>query len=249
VIKKARRKVSLTTVVCDAQFDEFGKKVEHVCNPHRIKAFSKARCGPANVSANLRHLIPFLAAGLRAPAGKPRPHSRLPRPAKKNRAAEVEFPDAYQTHGSQDQTLDLYAPKEAKNAPLIIWIHGGAFLFGSKEGFAGEPVPLHLLFDGFAVASINYRLIPEALFPAQLEDCKAAVRWLRAHADEFGIDPNRIGVWGASAGAYLASLLGTTGETQEFDVGENLNYSRYSGLREAGLSEEPLCAPIKALSM
>jgi hypothetical protein len=92
VIKKARRKVSLTTVVCDAQFDEFGKKVENVSNPHRIKAFSKGRCGPANVSENLRHLIPFLAAGFRAPAGKPRPHSRLPRPAKKNRAAEVEFP-------------------------------------------------------------------------------------------------------------------------------------------------------------
>jgi acetyl esterase/lipase len=132
---------------------------------------------------------------------------------------------AYVTQGSSSQTLDLYAPKKAKNVPLIVWIHGGAFLFGSKEGSPLEPIPLHLLLEGYAVASINYRLSPEAVFPAQLEDCKAAIRWLRAHADEFGTDPNRIGVWGASAGGHLAALLGTTGEVRGFDVGENLGYS------------------------
>ena len=108
---------------------------------------------------------------------------------------------------------------------MIVWIHGGAFLFGSKEGFPVEPVPLHFLLEGYAIASISYRLSPEALFPAQLEDCKAAIRWLRAHADEFGIDPNRIGAWGASAGGNLAALLGTTGEVRDFEVGENLDYS------------------------
>jgi acetyl esterase/lipase len=132
---------------------------------------------------------------------------------------------AYVTQGGPSQTLDLYAPKKAKQVPLIVWIHGGAFLFGSKEGFPVEPVPLHLLLEGYAVASINYRLSPEAVFPAQLEDCKAAIRWLRAHADEFGIDPNRIGVWGASAGGNLAALVGTTGEVSDFEVGENLGYS------------------------
>jgi acetyl esterase/lipase len=123
------------------------------------------------------------------------------------------------------QTLDLYAPKKATGVPLIVWIHGGAFLFGSKEGFPVEPVPLHLLLEGYAVASINYRLSPEALFPAQFQDCKAAIRWLRAHADELGIDPNRIGVWGASAGGNLAALVETAGSVRDFDVGENLNYS------------------------
>src|SRR6202011_1921695 len=132
---------------------------------------------------------------------------------------------SYVTHGRPSQTLDLYVPRKAREIPLIVWIHGGAFLFGSKEGFPVEPVPLHLLLDGYAVASINYRLSPEAVFPAQLEDCKAALRWLRAHADEFGIDPNRIGVWGASAGGHLAALLGTTGEIRDFEVGENLGYS------------------------
>src|SRR5271165_136537 len=82
------------------------------------------------------------------------------------------------------------------------------------------PVPVHLLLEGYAVASINYRLSSETLLPAQLEDCKAAIRWLRAHADEFGIDPNRIGVWGASAGGNLAALVGTTGEVRDFEVGE-----------------------------
>ena len=108
---------------------------------------------------------------------------------------------------------------------MIVWIHGGAFLFGSKEGFPVEPVQLHLLLEGYAVASINYRLSPEARFAAQLEDCKAAIRYLRAHAEEFGIDPNRIGAWGASAGGHLAAFLGTTGEIRDFDVGENLGFS------------------------
>jgi acetyl esterase/lipase len=132
---------------------------------------------------------------------------------------------AYVKQGSPSQTLDLYAPKKAKNVPLIVWIHGGAFLFGSKEGFPVEPIPLHLLLEGYAVASINYRLSPEAIFPAQLEDCKAAIRWLRAQADEFGIDSSRIGVWGASAGGNLAALVGVTGGVRTFDVGENLEYS------------------------
>jgi acetyl esterase/lipase len=132
---------------------------------------------------------------------------------------------SYVTHGRPSQTLDLYVPRKAREIPLIVWIHGGAFLFGSKEGFPVEPVPLHLLLDGYAVASINYRLSPEALFPAQLEDCKAAIRWLRAQAEEFGLDPNRIGVWGASAGGHLAALLGTAGAIRDFEVGENLNYS------------------------
>jgi acetyl esterase/lipase len=132
---------------------------------------------------------------------------------------------AYVMHGGLSQTLDLYAPKKVKKVPLIVWIHGGGFLFGTKGGFPVEPVPLHLLLEGYAIASINYRLSAEAVFPAQLEDCKAAVRWLRAHADEFGIDPDRIGVWGASAGGNLAALLGTTSEVRDFEVGDNLGYS------------------------
>ena len=73
---------------------------------------------------------------------------------------------AYVTDGGPSQTLDLYAPRKGKEVPLIVWIHGGAFLFGSKEGFPVEPVPVHLLLAGYAVASINYREQADRLFLA-----------------------------------------------------------------------------------
>ncbi len=75
------------------------------------------------------------------------------------------------------------------------------------------------------MASINYRLTSHAVFPAQIEDCKAAVRWLRAHAAEYRLDPDKFGVWGSSAGGHLVALLGTSGEVKEFDVKTNLDQS------------------------
>lgn len=128
---------------------------------------------------------------------------------------------AYVTGGSARQKLDLYLPQSGTNLPLIINIHGGAFKMGDK----GQGVPREYLAQGYAVASINYRLSQDATFPAQLEDCKAAVRWLRAHAAEYRLDPNHFAAWGASAGGNLAALLGTTGDAKEFEVGENLNQS------------------------
>ena len=113
---------------------------------------------------------------------------------------------------SAAQKLDLYLPSEGQNSVLVIYIHGGAFRFGDKaearlvEGFGP------LLERGYAVASLNYRLSGEAIFPAQAEDVKAAVRWLRQHAGDYGFDPARFGCWGASAGGHLAALLGTSGD-------------------------------------
>ena len=75
------------------------------------------------------------------------------------------------------------------------------------------------------MASVNYRLAPAAIWPAQIEDCKAAIRWLKAHAHEYGYDPNRIAVMGESAGGQLVSVLGTTSGSKKFDVGENLDSS------------------------
>lgn len=125
----------------------------------------------------------------------------------------------YVPGGHERHKLDLYLPREGVNLPLLINIHGGAFRMGSKE--AG--VPLDYLAEGFAIASINYRLSHHAIFPAQIEDCKAAVRWLRAHADKYRLDPNRFAAWGASAGGHLAAMLGTTGDTTELDVGAHLD--------------------------
>jgi acetyl esterase/lipase len=122
----------------------------------------------------------------------------------------------YWPGGHERQTLDLYLPAGVKGSPLVVWVHGGAWRSGSKD----KPRALTpLLGEGFAVASINYRLSQHAPFPAQIEDCKAAIRWLRANAGQYGYDPNRIGVWGASAGGHLVALLGTTGHVREFDVG------------------------------
>lgn len=128
---------------------------------------------------------------------------------------------AYLTNGHLRQKLDLYLPKEGKNLPLIINIHGGAFRGGSKE----MGVPLDYLARGCAVASINYRLSQDAVFPAQIEDCKAAVRWLRANAARYNLDPEHFAAWGSSAGGYLAAMLGTAGDVKEFEVGENLGVS------------------------
>jgi acetyl esterase/lipase len=112
----------------------------------------------------------------------------------------------YATAGKRELKLDLYLPHDApRPLPLIVWIYGGGWLTGDKDPCLIARFALR----GYAIASIEYRLSGEAIWPAQIHDCKAAVRWLRAHAAERGIDPERIGVWGASAGGHLACLLGT----------------------------------------
>lgn len=128
---------------------------------------------------------------------------------------------AYVPGGHERQKLDLYLPKDGADLPLIINIHGGAFKMGSKE----QGVPWEYLGQGYAVASINYRLSQHAKFPAQIEDCKAAVRWLRAHAAQYRLDPKRFAAWGSSAGGHLAALLGATGDMKEFDTGAHLDQS------------------------
>lgn len=128
---------------------------------------------------------------------------------------------AYVTGGHPRQALDLYVPDDGTALPLVIWVHGGAFRMGDK----GDGVPTELLDAGYAVASVNYRLSQHALFPAQIEDVKAAVRWLRAHAATYRLDPNRFGAWGPSAGGHLVAMLGTTGHLGTFDVGEHLAVS------------------------
>jgi acetyl esterase/lipase len=134
----------------------------------------------------------------------------------------------YIPRGHERNKLDLYLPQQAigenqrpERLPLIIWVHGGAWMGGDKKNCPA----VKFVHEGYAVASINYRLSQHAIFPAQIEDCKAAVRWLRANADKYGLDPKRIGVWGASAGGHLVALLGTTGDVKEFDKGENLKFS------------------------
>ena len=121
------------------------------------------------------------------------------------------------------QSLDVYLPRASKgDKPLavIVNIHGGAFKMGDKRMGVNEVVPLVASGD-YAAVSINYRLSGQAIWPAQIHDCKAAIRWVRANAKKYNFDPENIGVIGGSAGGHLVAMLGTSGgvEALEGDVG------------------------------
>jgi acetyl esterase/lipase len=125
---------------------------------------------------------------------------------------------AYAT-ASSAQKLDLYVPASASASspvPLVVFIHGGGF-FGGDKALSSSSAQLKLLSQGYAIASINYRLSPEARFPAQIQDAKAAIRWLRANASRYHLNPNKFASWGASAGGNLAALLGTAGDKADWD--------------------------------
>jgi len=130
----------------------------------------------------------------------------------------------YAQAGGQSLRLDIYSPRHpAGKLPVVVWIHGGAWNSGSKDfcpiGFMAA--------QNLAIVSMDYRLDTVAPFPAQLYDCKAVIRWLRANAEKFNLDENHIGIFGASAGGHLALLLATTADQPQLEgeVGGNLGFS------------------------
>jgi acetyl esterase/lipase len=127
--------------------------------------------------------------------------------------------------GYRPLQLDVWVPAASTSPPLVVWIHGGAWLSGDRR-YLPETLRPNQLFDallaaGLAVASVDYRHAREAPFPAQLHDVKAALRYLRMHAQELGVDVTRVGVWGESAGGHLAALLALTADRDDLegDVG------------------------------
>jgi acetyl esterase/lipase len=151
-----------------------------------------------------------ITLSLAQPAAK-QPRRRFPLPPGVKALKDLEYGKV----DGRAMRLDLYLPEKAdKPLPLIIWIHGGAWLAGSKD----DPSPaLRFTSDGYAVAQVGYRLSQEARFPAQIHDCKAAVRWLRANAAKYNLDPNKSVAWGSSAGGHLVALLGTSGGVTELE--------------------------------
>ncbi len=131
---------------------------------------------------------------------------------------------AYIEGGDEAQKLDIYLPVEPSGTPLplIVHIHGGGWKGGSKF-----PCPvLPMVLKGYAVASVEYRFSQKALFPAQIQDCQAAIRWLRARAQQYNFDPKHIGVIGGSAGGHLSALVGTAGGKKAFTpIGGNEDQS------------------------
>jgi acetyl esterase/lipase len=118
---------------------------------------------------------------------------------------------------SPSQKLDVYLPDEGEGPfPVIVSIHGGAFMGCDKADEQVLPM-LEGLKRGYAVVAVNYRLSWEATFPALVHDVKAAVRSIRAHAQRYHLDPDRLAAWGGSAGGYLASMLGTSAGVSELE--------------------------------
>lgn len=119
--------------------------------------------------------------------------------------------------GERPLKMHILRPKKqpAEAMPVLAWVHGGGWIGGSKDSGIGLLAPYAA--RGYFCASVEYRFSKEALFPAQIEDCKCAIRFLRAKAKEYNLDPERIGVWGGSAGGHLVALLGTSGHVKELE--------------------------------
>jgi len=149
-----------------------------------------------------------------SPARAQRPRRRPPRRQHDPNVERIED-IVFGSGGGRELRLDIIRPKEKPKSPMpvVVWVHGGAWRAGSRKG---GPAGV-LASKGYFVASIEYRLSQEATFPAQIEDCKCAIRYLRAHAKKYNIDSDHIGVWGSSAGGHLVALLGTSGDVEELE--------------------------------
>ena len=143
--------------------------------------------------------------------------ARPRRPLPDSIRIERDIPYAGTTNPAQ--TLDLLLPRNPATSdplPVVVNIHGGAFKMGDKSGGLEDVIPL-VASGHYAAVSINYRLSGEAIWPAQIHDCKAAVRWVRATAEKYSIDPRHIGGIGQSAGGHLVAMLGVTGGSEALD--------------------------------
>ena len=142
---------------------------------------------------------------------------------------DLRLDQSYAGNQNPKQMVDVYLPKKRnseKPLPVIALIHGGGWVNGDRLGYAAQAIQLARTGD-YAAVTVGYRLTKEAHWPAQVHDCKAAIRWIRAHAKELNLDPDKIAVWGSSAGGHLSSLLGTSGDVKELegDLGPHTSFS------------------------
>jgi acetyl esterase/lipase len=159
-------------------------------------------------------LLPIFALALTLGASTALAQNTPSTPAKKREPLRSTPPDTIKaeldiTYGKTDQQelkLDIYRPKEGGDKlPACVLVHGGGWTKGDKERF--RPLAISLAEKGYVVANIEYRLGPVAQYPAATQDCNLAVRFVRANASRFGLDPDRIGAWGGSAGGHLVGLM------------------------------------------
>jgi acetyl esterase/lipase len=125
-------------------------------------------------------------------------------------------PNVVYANADPQQVMDIVRPKDtSQKHPAVLCIHGGGFRAGSRKGY--QALCIRLAKEGYVAATVDYRLAPKAPFPAAVYDVKAAVRYLRANAAKLGIDPDKIGTMGGSAGGHLTLFLGVTGNVPEFE--------------------------------
>lgn len=137
----------------------------------------------------------------------------------------IEYDICYAKAAGSELCLDIYRPDVPGEVPVVLYLHGGGWARGDKRDFAERLE--RMAANGVAVASANYRLVPDHVYPANIHDTKAAVRWLRANGAQRGLGVGNIGIWGASAGGYLAVMTGLTAGDHELegDVGDHLDQS------------------------
>lgn len=127
-------------------------------------------------------------------------------------------------HGNDALKMDVLIDRSSQEKrPAIVFVTGGGFLGAPKEKWIQQRV--HIAEAGYVVASIQYHVVPSGTYKDAVRDVKAAIRYLRAHADDFGIDKDRIAVMGESAGGYLSAMVGTSNGVKDFDCGDNLSES------------------------
>ena len=174
----------------------------------------------------------LLASGGRSAELKlPRPKQRTQLPAALLAKLEAHEGLTYARYGERSLQLDLYRPKHAQGSlPAVVCVHGGGWAKGTRQSHG--TLAKALAARGFVAVTISYRLSGEARFPAAIHDCKAAVRWLRANAKAYGVDPKRIGAAGLSAGGHLVALLATSAGVKALE-GEGGHPDRSSAIQAA----------------
>ena len=200
---------------------------------------------PPQIRETVRRMQDRLRDGAKPPFAKQpaEPGKQPPRGGASDKVV-IHRDIVYGDGGGRPLKLDLVVPQSTpdKPLPLVVFVHGGGWRGGDKTGGIGRVLPF-VATGNYVGATIGYRLSGEATWPAQIHDCKAAIRWLRANSDQYHIDPERIGVWGSSAGGHLVNLLGTSGgvESLEGSGGSPDQSSRVSCV-------VPFCGPTNFLA-
>ncbi len=166
--------------------------------------------------------------GNRTEAPSPNQNNRQQAPANASASVQLIENISYADTDNPRQTLDLMLPKKRGDEPLpvVVFIHGGGWRNGDK-GRGHNRIEPFVASGNYAGVSVGYRLSGEAQWPSQIHDCKAAIRWIRANAEKYNLNADRIGVWGTSAGGHLVTMLGTSGDVEAMDgsLGSNNQYS------------------------